>query len=374
MIHAGLGVGDVLQFVVLHRAGKRHQRLDRIALFLDVIVEALLVAHGFEARAGHDHRLGAPADLVARCVLKVLDHDFGLLRDVVRVQLHEARQRPRGLLAFDVGVVRAGLEQLVVRGVARVMLQYVEDETLLDRLAHGVAMRRLSVAPKHRQRLVLGRGRKCEEAQVRLPAALCHAAEQLFHALAAFLGRTLSSRLAQAFAAEHFLEVGGRLAALRAVRLVDDDGAAPGGERARARRPAILGHLEQLARDERELLQRRDDDRHGVVERFRKLPRAFVDLLHHAAPVFELIDRVLQLLIEHDPVGHHDHAVENTLVPGVMQATRAGASASRWCCSCRCRPSVPPGSCGPRRQCAPPPPACAPPATGGSAERSSSPS
>ena len=59
---------------------------------------------------------------------------------------------------------------------------------------------------------------------------------------------------------------------------------------------ALLGHLEQLARDERELLQRGDDHRHGVLQRFGELPRALVDPLHHAALVLELVDRVLKLL------------------------------------------------------------------------------
>ena len=63
----------------------------------------------------------------------------------------------------------------------------------------------------------------------------------------------------------------GRLAALRAVGLVDNNGATPGGERSRAGRASILGHLEQLARDERELLQCGDDHRHGILKRFGEL-------------------------------------------------------------------------------------------------------
>ena len=93
VVHALFGVGDVGELVVLHRAGERHQRLDGIALLLDVPIEALLVAHGFQARTGHHHRLGPAADLVARDGVEVLDHHLGLLRDVVRVQPHEARQR-----------------------------------------------------------------------------------------------------------------------------------------------------------------------------------------------------------------------------------------------------------------------------------------
>ena len=164
-----------------------------IALLLDVPIEALLVAHGFQARARHHHRLGPAADLVARDGVEVLDHHLGLLRDVVRVQPHEARQRLRRLLALDVRVVLAGLEQLEVGRVGRVVLQHVEDERFLDRLPHGVAVRRLPIAAEDGEGLVLGRRGEGEEAQVRLPAALGHAAEQLLHVLEAFLRRPLAA-------------------------------------------------------------------------------------------------------------------------------------------------------------------------------------
>lgn len=44
-------------------------------------------------------------------------------------------------------------------------------------------------------------------------------------------------------------------------------------------RPSLLRHLEQLARDERELLQGSDNHRHSVFECLSYLPRAFVDPL-----------------------------------------------------------------------------------------------
>ena len=49
------------------------------------------------------------------------------------------------------------------------------------------------------------------------------------------------------------------------------------------------------------------------------LSRACVDPLHDAALVFELVDRVLELLVEHDAIGDHDHAVEDALVGGIVQ-------------------------------------------------------
>jgi hypothetical protein len=61
---------------------------------------------------------------------------------------------------------------------------------------------------------LFGSGREGEEAQIRLPAALGHAAKELLHILAAFIGRALARLLTQALAAKHFLQVRRRLAAL----------------------------------------------------------------------------------------------------------------------------------------------------------------
>ena len=199
------------------------------------------------------------------------------------------------------------------------MPEHVEDEPFLDGLTHGVTMHRIAVAAEHGKGLVLRRGSEGEEAQVRLPAALGHAAEQLLHVFPAFLGRALCGFFPQPLAAQHFLEIGGGLAALRAVRLVDDDGASSGGKGSGAVRSTVLGHLEQLPGDEREFLQGSDDDRHRALERFGKLPRGPVNALYDPALVLELVDRVLELLIEHNAVRDHDHAVEDALVGGVVQ-------------------------------------------------------
>jgi hypothetical protein len=133
-------------------------------------------------------------------------------------------------------------------------------------------VRGLATASEHGERLVFRRGREGDEAEIRLAASLRHAAEELLHVVAAFLGRPLLRFFKQSLAAEHFFEICRRLAALRAVSLVDDDGATPCRQRARSARAALLSELEQLARDERELLQRGDDHRNRILERFGELP------------------------------------------------------------------------------------------------------
>ena len=324
-VHLFLGVGRAGDPVVLDRARKRDQRLDRIALARDIAVEALLEAHRLQPRPGDHHRLGAPADPVAGDGVEVLDHDLGLLRDVVRVQLQKARERLGGVLPLHLRVVRALLEQPVVGGIGGVVPQHVEDESLLDRLTHRVAVRGLAAAPEDLERLVLGRRREGKAAQVGLPAALGHAQEQRLRVLAfqALAGRAFVRFGAQLRAAEHLLERGRGLAPLGAVRFVDDHRAAPGRQHPGRVGAALLGHAEQLPGDERELLQRGDDDRRRALQRLRELARILVDLAHHAALVLELVDGVLQLLIEHHAVGHHDHAVEHAGVVDVVQRRQA---------------------------------------------------
>ncbi len=77
--------------------------------------------------------------------------------------------------------------------------------------------------------------------------------------------------------------------------------------------------LVQCLGDEREFLQRGDNDRSSVGECLHELPRVFVYLLHHALLMLELIYRVLELLIEDPAVSHDDHRIKNLLVRVVVQ-------------------------------------------------------
>ena len=66
-------------------------------------------------------------------------------------------------------------------------------------------------------------------------------------------------------------------------------------------------------------MKRRDDNRDCAFQRFGKLARTLVDLLHHAVLVFELIDRVLKLLIKDQAIRDDDDRIENLLVLVVVQ-------------------------------------------------------
>ena len=91
------------------------------------------------------------------------------------------------------------------------------------------------------------------------------------------------------------------------MRLVDDDG------------KALARKFADLLRDDREFLQRRDDDRLARFERLLELARGGVDVLDHAERLLELAHRRLELAVEYPPVGDDDDRVEDAAVRRVMQ-------------------------------------------------------
>ena len=277
-----------------------------VALVLEVGVEGQLVAHRHQPRAGHHHRLGAALQLVHHAGAEVLDDDLGLLGDVGRVQVDEAGQGRGGLVLVELRVVGDGLGELEEALVGGVALEHIEDEALLDGLAHGVEVegRGLAVGAlvaEQLQGLVLGRGREGEEAHVGLrPAEQGGAQGELVRGgevLALF--RELRGDGA---VGEQLLDGDGHLAGLGGVGLVDDDGVAP------------VRQMLDLVLDEAELVDGGDDDGHPGGQGGGELGGVGVDLLHHPGLVLELVDGVLQLLVEDLAVGQHHHGVVDLAV------------------------------------------------------------
>ncbi len=243
---------------------------------------------------------------------EVLDHDLGLLGQVVLVQGDEAGDGPPGLGRLVGGVLADGLLQLEEGLVGGVGGQHVVDEPLLDGLAHRVKVERLVatgvrvVATEQLQGLGLGRGREGEEAHVLLaPPGRHRLGQRLLHVVRRQLGGVVVG--ARLGCPEHSAQFLGGVAGLGGVGLVDDHGVAPGGQRL------------DVVEHPRELLQR-GDDHPGLLagQRRRQLGRRLVDALHHAVGVLELVDRVLQLAVEHHPVGDDHHLVEHLDVAGVQ--------------------------------------------------------
>ena len=73
-------------------------------------------------------------------LVEVVDHDLGLEADGVVVALDVAAQLLLGPLGVELRVALDRLDQLVVALDRRVVLEHVQDEALLDRLLHRVAV------------------------------------------------------------------------------------------------------------------------------------------------------------------------------------------------------------------------------------------
>jgi hypothetical protein len=171
--------------VVLAREGD--DRLVGTLALRQVRLEGVEVLDGPLDAARDHHRPRLPANLAGRqhLLVEVVHHDLGLEPDGVVVALDVMAQLLLCLAGVELGVVRRLLDQLVVALHRRVALEHVEDEALLDRLLHGVAVEGavLDLAfgvgrqrlAENLQRLVLGRSGESEVAGVGQHLACRHA-------------------------------------------------------------------------------------------------------------------------------------------------------------------------------------------------------
>ena len=344
-VHIRLGVAHARSIRVYDGAGECDERLDfGVALFLDLPVEFLLVADGVQPGAGDDHRLGPAADLVAGEGVEVLQHDFRLLGDVVGVQAHEAGERLGCLALAHLRVVRDGLDEPVVGLVGRVVLEHVEDEAFLDGLPHAVEVERPRLAVRARgaedfERLVFRGGGEGEEADVRLFAASGHCAWRIS---SSWSGSPWAWASSFAFflmlvGGEDALQFRCRLAGLGTVGLVDDDGVV-GGLAGRPPCRCTKGNFCSVVMMIGVPVLSASASWLGVL----------VDLLDDALLVVELVDGVLELPVEHEPVGDDDDGIEDLARPWHRAGWPGGGPARQSSCSCRCRRSAGSGSSSPR--------------------------
>ena len=212
-------------------------------------------------------------------------------------------------------VVAAVVRQPVGDLVAGVVLQHVQDEALLDGLLHGVQVERLrqpvrALAAEQLQGLGLRGGGESEVADVLRIGAFGHFGGQIGFDVE--LAAVVDVR--QFVRGEDLLQLVGGGAGLRGVRLVGDDGEVPALQ--------SLGFGDGLQR-EREGLDGDDDDRcpgHQRGGEFGGLGAGVAaDGDHDAGLVLDLVDRILQLGIQHRPVRHDDDGVEDLLVAGTVQ-------------------------------------------------------
>ncbi len=245
-----------------------------------------------------------------------------------------------GLFAVDLFVLGLDpLRQLVGHLVVGVVLQHIEDKALFDRLAHGVDVEglglvlfrwgqgRIGQAAEQLQGFRLGGRGKGEVAEVAAVAPGGDGGvEDIFRGEFHIVGGVLGQ--------QHLFQLPGGGAGLRRVRLVGDDRIA-----ALLEADAVLDRLEHKG----EGLDGDDDDRLRVLQRLRQLLRlgavadVAVDPPDHAIDVFELVDGVLQLIIEHGAVGDDDDRMELLVPLAHRRAMRADARSRRWSSICPIR-------------------------------------
>src|SRR5207249_1578054 len=93
------------------------------------------------SRRNH-HRPRLTADLVKtdHLLMKVIDHDLGLLTDRMLVAFDVATKLLSGLLDVKLRITWNCLHQTIIAIDWRVILQHVDDEALFNRLLHRIAM------------------------------------------------------------------------------------------------------------------------------------------------------------------------------------------------------------------------------------------
>ena len=123
-------------------AGESHDRLVAALALRQVVADGMEVLDRAFDPVGDHHRPRLAADLVLgqHLLVEVVHHDLGLEADRVVVALDVAPQLLLRLVDVELRVVLDRFGELVVAHHRRVVRQHVQDEALLDRLLHGVAV------------------------------------------------------------------------------------------------------------------------------------------------------------------------------------------------------------------------------------------
>ena len=225
--------------------------------------------------------------------------------------------RPAGR---QIGVVRDGLGDLEAGGIGHVVLQHIQNEPFFNGLPHTVNVEGVMAAVRvlgaeQLQRGGFWGGGKGEEGQVLVPPV----GGQFLHQCILRVDLVLRFAFQLGIFPQRVLGVGkggfqlqSRGAGLGGVRFVDDDGI------------VLPGGLVYLSIDDRELLQRGDDDACAVVDGIPQVAGVFVlaDGLHRTQRMVEAGDGLLQLCVQHGAVSNHDDAGKHRLVLGVEQGSQ----------------------------------------------------
>ena len=296
--------GDLLAAVLMF-AGKGHDGFVGALALLEIALEGVEILDGPLDTVSDDHGPGLTTDLAVADYLgvEVVHHDLGLFADGVLVGFHIAAQLFLGFLGVEERIILNSLGQAVIALHWGIVLQHIEDETLLDCLLHRVAVERVVLhravglrvrLAENLQGLVLGGRGEGEVAGVghHLPA---------YHDLVDFILERFFFLTVLGMLFQYAVHGSGGLAALTGMRLVDDDGEL-----------ALAVFVADLIENERELLHRGDDDLLPGLEEFPQIARVF-GMADSGGDLGELLDGVADLLVENPPVGDNDDRIEQRL-------------------------------------------------------------
>src|SRR5713101_42559 len=142
-VHIRLGV---IYASVPHGSREGDQRSIGIALLFQIPIYCPFVAHGMQARAGHDHSFGFAVDQVSYLSGKVLSHNRYLFGDGLLMPVNEGFEQQDGFSTVIMGVGLDLFEETPIGFVGGVVLQHIKDEMRFYCLPHCVEAERFIFA------------------------------------------------------------------------------------------------------------------------------------------------------------------------------------------------------------------------------------
>ena len=279
-----------------------------IPFFHYVILKRLTILHGGLPRGGDNHCLGLATQFLHDGGAEMLYNDLDPLRDIGIMQLYKAGDLSLGCVGLTAGIILNFLIDLVEGRVFGVILQYIQNETFLDGLLHGVDMESLPLtfgvqATKELNGGRLRSGGKGEHGHIGLFAvALDLVGDHVLHIAIKLLAGAQRHRNSG-----HILTGGGGMG------LVNDDG-----------KPLIFQPLHAV-HDIRKLLDGSGNDFCVTVEGNRQISGITFIVHHPDQPgfMFHAHNGFLELPVHYHTVGNDDDIVEDDLIVGIVERSQA---------------------------------------------------
>ncbi len=142
-IHVGLGIFLVRVFPQLDRPGERHQYLNWTPLFLEIFANLKTIANGVCPAIADNHGFGPPPHVLFQVITEMIYHNPPFPLNGLALFGDKPLEEFLGLVLVHHGIIINRLEEVEVLVVGGVILQHIQNETLLDGLTHRVEAERL---------------------------------------------------------------------------------------------------------------------------------------------------------------------------------------------------------------------------------------